>query len=78
LARLARLPDAEIDCSDVPALRHPPPELYVGRFYRPVKQLVSLRVDADVLAWFRSRGAKYQTYMNRVLRREMVVGAPKR
>jgi uncharacterized protein (DUF4415 family) len=36
-----------------------------------VKQLVSLRVDADVLAWYRASGAKYQTYMNEVLRREM-------
>jgi uncharacterized protein (DUF4415 family) len=33
--------------------------------------LVSLRVDADVLHWFRGRGKKYQTYMNEVLRREM-------
>jgi len=46
----------------------------VGKFYRPVKQLVSLRVDADVLAWFRSRGKRYQTYMNEVLRREMQTG----
>jgi uncharacterized protein (DUF4415 family) len=43
----------------------------VGRFYRPIKSPVSLRVDADVLAWFRSRGKKYQTYINQVLRREM-------
>jgi uncharacterized protein (DUF4415 family) len=33
--------------------------------------LVSIRVDAEVLAWFRGRGKKYQTYMNEVLRREM-------
>jgi len=46
-------------------------EVEVGRFYRPIKQLVSLRVDADVLAWFRGQGKKYQTYMNEVLRREM-------
>jgi len=25
-------------------------------FYRPIKQHVSIRVDADVLAWFRARG----------------------
>jgi uncharacterized protein (DUF4415 family) len=37
--------------------------------------LVSLRVDADVLAWFRGRGKKYQTYMNEVLRREMQTSA---
>jgi uncharacterized protein (DUF4415 family) len=30
-------------------------------------------VDADVLHWFRARGKKYQTYMNKVLRREMQI-----
>ena len=47
------------------------PGVEIGRFYRPIKQLVSLRVDAEVLAWFRGRGKKYQTYMNEVLRCEM-------
>lgn len=65
------MPDSKIDDSDIPALRSFPPEVHVGRFYRPVKEQISLRVDADVLAWFRSRGKKYQTYMNEVLRREM-------
>jgi hypothetical protein len=36
------------------------------------------RVDADVLAWFRARGKKYQTYMNEVLRREMQHDPPGR
>jgi uncharacterized protein (DUF4415 family) len=70
LELLGQLRDSEIDLSDAPE-RVRPGKVLVGRFYRPVKQLVSLRVDADVLAWFRARGAKYQTYMNQVLRREM-------
>jgi len=70
LQRLAKMPDSKIDFSDAPEV-WPLPEAQVGRFYRPIKQLVSLRVDADVLAWFRARGKKYQTYMNQVLRREM-------
>jgi uncharacterized protein (DUF4415 family) len=37
--------------------------------------LVSLRVDADVLAWFRGQGKKYQTRINDVLRREMQTNA---
>ena len=77
LARLARMPDSKIDFSDAPE-RARPSNVLVGRFYRPVKQLVSLRVDADVLAWFRSRGRKYQTYMNQVLRREMETGSRSR
>ncbi len=34
----------------------------------PPKALISLRVDADVLAWFKAQGAGYQTRMNAVLR----------
>ncbi len=34
----------------------------------PAKALVSLRVDQDVLAWFKSEGAGYQTRINAVLR----------
>jgi uncharacterized protein (DUF4415 family) len=65
------MPDSKIDFSDAPEGRPPASEVLVGRFYRPIKRPVSLRVDADVLAWFRQRGRKYQTYMNEVLRREM-------
>ena len=65
------MPDSQIDFSDAPERQPPAAAVEVGRFYRPIKQLVSLRVDADVLAWFRGQGKKYQTYMNEVLRREM-------
>jgi uncharacterized protein (DUF4415 family) len=71
LLRLAALPDSEIDLSDAPELASPPPEVSIGRFYRPIKQLISLRVDADVLAWYRGHGKRYQTMMNEVLRRPM-------
>ena len=71
LRKLAAKPDHEVDFSDAPQVKWPPKEIHVGRFYRPVKQLVSIRVDAEVLAWFRGHGKRYQTYMNEVLRREM-------
>jgi uncharacterized protein (DUF4415 family) len=71
LQRLADRPDSQIDYSDAPERSLRASAVQVGRFYRPIKQLVSLRVDADVLHWFRGRGKKYQTYMNDVLRREM-------
>ena len=35
------------------------------------KRAISLRVDEDVLAWFRSLGPRYQTRMNAVLRAYM-------
>jgi uncharacterized protein (DUF4415 family) len=71
LRRLAARPDSQIDFSDAPEGKPRMSDVEVGRFYRPIKQLVSLRVDADVLAWFRGQGKKYQTHMNEVLRREM-------
>lgn len=75
LKRLAARPDSQIDFSDVPEAKPRASDIEVGRFYKPIKQLVSLRVDADVLAWFRGQGKKYQTYMNKVLRREMQTNA---
>lgn len=42
-----------------------------GRFYRPVKKAISLRLDADVLAWFKARSEKYQSRINEVLREYM-------
>jgi uncharacterized protein (DUF4415 family) len=37
----------------------------------PIKQPVTIRIDADVLEWFRRRGRGYQTQINRLLRRYM-------
>ncbi|MBS0365927.1 MAG: BrnA antitoxin family protein [Proteobacteria bacterium] len=34
----------------------------------PPKMSVSLRIDADVLEWFRSQGGGYQTRINAILR----------
>ena len=42
-----------------------------GRFYRPVKKTISLRLDADVLAWFKDRSEKYQPKINEMLREYM-------
>jgi uncharacterized protein (DUF4415 family) len=75
LERLAAKPDSEIDYSDAPAAKTVPPRVQVGRFYRPRKRQISLRVDADVLAWFQSRGKSYQADMNEALRREMRTGS---
>ena len=40
-------------------------------FYRPVKKPVTLRLDADVLAWFKKDGRRYQTRINSALRKVM-------
>ena len=43
----------------------------VMEFYKPIKKPVTLRLDADVLAWFRRDGRLYQTRINATLRRVM-------
>jgi uncharacterized protein (DUF4415 family) len=46
------------------------PEEWAG-MYKPVKRPVTLRIDADVLAWFQRGGRGYQTRINRALRKLM-------
>jgi uncharacterized protein (DUF4415 family) len=73
LARLAALPDGTIDTGDIPELSDEAWSAGVrGRFYRPVKQQITARVDADVLAWLKSQGKGYQGRLNAILRREML------
>jgi uncharacterized protein (DUF4415 family) len=67
LKRLATMPEEDIDFSDIPE-RTDWSGAVVGKFYRPVKQQVTLRIDADVLAWFKAQGGKYQTAVNAALR----------
>jgi uncharacterized protein (DUF4415 family) len=43
----------------------------VMEFYKPIKKPITLRLDADVLAWFRREGRHYQTRINGALRRVM-------
>jgi len=73
LATLATLPDRQIDTSDIPEL---PPDAWKdavrGKFYRPVKQAVSMRLDADVVAWLKKQGKGYQTRANSILRQSML------
>ena len=45
--------------------------LKLGDLYRPLKKPVTLRLDADVIAWFKKEGRKYQTRMNAALRTVM-------
>ncbi len=43
----------------------------ISDFYRPLKKPVTLRLDADVLAWFKKDGRRYQTRINTALRKVM-------
>jgi uncharacterized protein (DUF4415 family) len=70
LAALARMPDAKIDLTDAPEVREWRGAV-VGKFYRPIKKPVTIRVDADVLAWLKRQGRGYQTRINKLLREAM-------
>jgi uncharacterized protein (DUF4415 family) len=70
LAALARLRDEDIDTSDIAEVTDWSKGV-VGRFYRPMKEPVTLRLDADVLAWLKSEGPGYQTRVNALLREAM-------
>jgi len=73
LAELATLPDDQIDFSDIPELTDAQlAEMRPFALYRPVKQQITARVDADVLAWLKSQGKGYQSRINAILRREML------
>ena len=43
----------------------------ISDFYRPLKKPVTLRLDADVIAWFKKDGRRYQTRINAALRKVM-------
>lgn len=66
---LAAMRDDTIDLADMPE-RLDWTHAERGRFYRPVKQQLTLRIDADVVHWFKTHaaGGGYQTRINQALR----------
>ncbi|MGE3550849.1 MAG: BrnA antitoxin family protein [Geobacter sp.] len=70
LKRLAERRGDEIDFTDIPEVSDFS-GFEVGRLYRPVKESVTVRLDADVVNWLKRDGKGYQTRLNAILRREM-------
>jgi uncharacterized protein (DUF4415 family) len=62
--------DEEIDLSEMPEVIDWS-EAEVGKFYRPPKKPVTMRLDADVVEWPKSDGPGYQTKANMLLRHAM-------
>jgi uncharacterized protein (DUF4415 family) len=65
LAALREMRDDEIDLSDAPEVS-PSTRGVRGRFYKPVKQHLSLRIDADVVDWFKHSGDDVRGYQSRI------------
>ena len=67
--RLAKMEDQDIDTSDIPQLSD---NFFQNAELRvPIKKPVTLRLDADVLEWFKAGGKGYQTRINQLLRKYM-------
>ncbi|MDL2216898.1 BrnA antitoxin family protein [Desulfovibrio sp. OttesenSCG-928-M14] len=64
---LDNLGDKDIDYSDIPEILNWD-GAERGKFYRPIKKPVTLRLDADVLEWFKHHHPKYQSAINAALR----------
>jgi uncharacterized protein (DUF4415 family) len=67
IANMKQKEDKDIDFSDIPELLDWG-GMERGKFYRPIKKQVSLRIDADVLEWFRHKHPHYQSAINTALR----------
>ena len=73
LKRLAALRESDIDTSDIPELTVEQLRRAIrGLMYRPIKTPVTMRLDADIVAWLKQGGRGYQTKANALLRREML------
>jgi uncharacterized protein (DUF4415 family) len=73
LERLAAAPEADIDTSDIPEVADWSGAVR-GGLYRPRKEAITIRLDADVLDWFKGHvqgGRGYQSEINRALRQHV-------
>ncbi len=70
IAAVARKKDADIDLSDMPEVIDWS-GAEIGKFYRPPKKPVTMRLDADIVDWLKSYGPGYQTKANLLLRHAM-------
>jgi uncharacterized protein (DUF4415 family) len=71
LARVAARSDEDIDYSDIPPITDFT-GFEIGKFHRPPKKMVTIRLDEDVLNWVKGFGKGYQTRVNALLRQAML------
>ena len=71
--------EKDIDYSDLPSTTRDDWDGAVrGKFYRPIKRQLTVRIDADVLAWLKSHGKGYQSRLNAILRNAMLAKSRRR
>jgi uncharacterized protein (DUF4415 family) len=72
LKELEAIKSRPIDTSDIPELTKDEAEKLHFKYYKPIKEPVQLRIDSDVLQWFKSSGKGYQSRINAALRQVMI------
>jgi len=74
LTALAELPDSKIDTTDIKEWSDEDFSEAVPfhSVYKPRKEQITTRIDADILIWLKSHGKGYQTLLNDLLRKEMI------
>ena len=74
MATLAALPDETIDFNDIPewTAQDFAKAVPFQSIWKPKKEQITARLDADILLWLKSHGKGYQTLMNNLLRKEMM------
>jgi uncharacterized protein (DUF4415 family) len=71
IATIAGQKDAEINLTEMPEVADWS-GAEMGKFYRPPKKPVTMRLDTDIVDWLKSYGRGYQTRVNHLLRHAMV------
>jgi uncharacterized protein (DUF4415 family) len=74
IAAIRAMRDEDIDLSEIPEVIDWS-KAEVGKFYRPPKKAVTMRLDIDVLEWLKGYGKGYQTRANMLLRHAMASSA---
>ncbi len=71
ITAIAAQKDGEIDLTEMPEVTDWS-GAEVGKFYRPPKKPVTMRLDTDIVEWLKSYGRGYQTRVNHLLRHAML------
>jgi uncharacterized protein (DUF4415 family) len=67
IKNLAAMDDKDIDTSDISEIKDWDSAV-IGKFYRPIKKKLTIRLDADVVEWFKRNNPHYQSAINKALR----------
>lgn len=70
IGAIRAMKDEDIDFSDIPLVLDWS-KAEIGKFYRPPKRSVTMRLDGDVIDWLKAYGKGYQTRVNLLLRHAM-------